>query len=118
MKKAVVNGAILTCTLAQTPDQGKLIVLASRKCAMSGAGLGIVSDIMPITVIPSMGTCTIISGGNPGPCIPAPSGNWSPGAVRCKCEGTALIQESDILQCGIGGTISISNAGQTKMEIV
>lgn len=113
MNNIVVNGAILTCTLAQTQNLGSLVVPSSRKCKVGSQGTGVVSD----TEINTMGTCTVIASGNPGPCIPEPTGNWSPGSSKTKCEGTAILKDSDTILCSIGGTISVNMAGQSKVKV-
>lgn len=110
---AVVDGAVLTCSLADAQNLGSLVVPSVRKCRKGTQGIGIISD----TNVTSMGVCTIISGGNSGPCVPAPMGNWSPGASKVKCEGVAVLKEADTLSCSVGGTISIHSAGQTKVQV-
>ena len=115
--KSVVNGATLTCTQAQTPNQGSLTILPTRKCKAESQGCGIVTDTTPLTTVGTMGTCNIISGGNPGPCVPVIPGSWTPGALKNKCEGTAMIKDTDTVVCSVGGTVSVNNAGQTKVDI-
>lgn len=117
MAKAVVNGATLSCTQSSVPDSGSLIVLPARKCKSGGKPVGLITDSIPVTNIVPFGTCNIIAGGNPGPCVPAVAAPWTPGATMVKSESTPLLADSDTAICSIGGSITISDAGQTEVDI-
>jgi hypothetical protein len=101
-----VNGATLQCSLGSTPST--LSVPSSQAKAQS-QNIGVVTD----KIIGTFGTCPNLG---PGPCAPSITGNWSPGCTKNKLSGTACIKKTDTLMCSVGGTITITNAGQTKVK--
>jgi len=64
----------------------------------------------------TLGTCSIISGGNPGPCVPTLTTGWLPVSVKNKCSGKQCLLASSKWVCGIGGTVSVAVPGQTKVS--
>lgn len=102
----VVNGAMVGCSLGSTPST---LTVVNSKVKAGSQFVGVISD----KVVGTFGTCPNLG---PGPCAPAFAGNWSPGCAKNKVSGTSCIKKSDTLSCSIGGTVSISNAGQTKVK--
>ncbi len=109
-EKVVVNGATLLCDKGAT---GTLVVLPTRKCSAGSQKTGVVSDTAWPATVSIAGTCSILS----GPCAAVFPSNWSPGSTKGKCEGTALLKSGDTLACSVGGSVSVTNPGQTKVDV-
>lgn len=105
----VVHGANLSCSIGSVPST-LTITDAARKSKLESKAVGIVSD----SGLPNIGTFGTCPNLGPGPCAPVVPGNWTPGCLKNKLGNTAVIKKSDTLVCTVGGTISITNAQQTK----
>lgn len=99
-----VHGANVNCNQGSTPST---LTVASSDSKLENKNVGVVDD----KIVGTFGTCNLLG---PGPCAPAIPGNWTPGCLKNKLGGVAVIKKSDTLICTVGGSISITNAGQTK----
>ena len=116
MSELVVNGAVLMCTAGSTPSS--LSVTSQSKTKCSGSKVGTIND-NSVSNIGTFGICSILTaqaGGTPTPCSPSIASVWTPGAIKVKCSNNKCLLKSDTLLCTVGGTISITNAGQTKVQ--
>lgn len=103
---AVVHGANLSCNQGSAPST---LTVASSDSKLENKNVGVISD----KVVGTFGTCNLLG---PGPCVPVIPGNWIPGCLKNKLGSVAVIKKPDTLICTVGGSISITNAGQTKGE--
>jgi len=104
-----VNGAALSCTVGSTASS--LTVTSQSKDKAESKLLGTIDDSTTANVA-NFGTCSVLS----GPCVPVITLKWTPGSAKNKCSGKKCILMGDTLICNVGGTISITNAGQTKAK--
>lgn len=116
MAKQVVMGAKLNCPAGSAPSN--LIVLP-RSTMCGGKPAANIMDKNPFANILPFGTCQILTSaalGVPTPCVPAIAAPWSPGSSTVKVDGMPALIDSDTCICTIGGSITITDAGQTDVE--
>jgi hypothetical protein len=107
-------GASMACTMGAAP--ASLIVTSQPIEKIDDLLIATVLDCVPVTNIPPFGTCqtlTAAASGVPTPCVPAPTGPWKPGSLIAKINSLAVLTMPAQTMCGIGGCISITDAGQT-----
>jgi hypothetical protein len=113
----VVEGAALVCTEGSAP--ATLTVTGNTIEKIGGLLVATVDDSVGIFNIPTFGTCTILTNaaeGEPCPCLPAPQGDWAPGATTHTIGGIAVLTASATVKCSTGGTISINDPAQTAVK--
>jgi hypothetical protein len=124
MPLQVVNGAKTMCTMSPVPSQ--LVVLPLRRRTAGGQPAANIQDHAPITNIVPFGPCTsptfpptmaataAASGVlTPAPCIPNTVTPWTPGSPAVTIADQPALRQTDTCQCVWGGTIAITNPGQT-----
>jgi hypothetical protein len=113
----VVEGALMMCDAGTAPMP---LAVTSQELVMVGGLLAAtIADCVPDDNVPPFVTCNILTAaalGVPTPCVPAPVGPWSPGSVAQTVNGLPLLITPAVLQCGIGGTITITEPGQAVEE--
>ncbi len=129
MPELVVMGATLKCDQGMAPC--KLIVLPVNKTLGCNVPAATVMDFA-ILNIPTFGMCKGTNSANPAvaaatsaasgtptpaPCLPVVAGPWSPGASKVKINNLAALTKSCTCKCAWAGTISVSDAGQTKIQV-
>ena len=118
MGKLVVMGAMCSCTQGTAP--GSLMVLPANMvdgCKVPAANI---MDNIPMTNIMPFGTCNILTSaasGVPTPCVPATAAPWSPGASKTMIANQPALTDSSTCMCMWAGTISITNPGQTSIDV-
>jgi len=114
MAKIVVNNAVCTCTAGTATST--LTTSAQSKAKAEGKLVALVTDV---TFAGVFGICAFRPN-PPGPNLPCDFGgglpNWAPGSGKCKCGGIKVLLASDTNTCPRGGTVSITNPNQTKVE--
>lgn len=119
----VVAGAACMCTMGLAP--GQIIPTNQMNIRVGGKPVASIADAAPMTNITPCGMCTSMANPavaaataaamgvlTPQPCIPAPAGTWiCPGTIRVG--GKPILTTDGKLTCSYGGTISITNPGQT-----
>jgi hypothetical protein len=127
MPELVVMGAALKCTFGAAPSSLAVLPLATvQGCDVPAANI---QDFKPMVNIAPFGVCRSMSNPQvaaataaaqgvltPQPCVPATSAPWTPGASKTMVGGQPALTNSCTCQCGWGGTISITSAGQTKIQ--
>ena len=96
----------------------------------AGRPAGNVQDFVPILNIAPFGLCqslanpavasaTAAASGvlTPMPCVPATSGPWAPGSAMVSVAGAPALNNSCTLNCVWGGVISVSDPGQTAVQL-
>ncbi len=122
MPMPVCMGATLCCSFGAAPSS--LVVLPSRLAWHAPAmPLASILDNVPLVNILPFGMCTSPSNpavraawGAPVPCTPATSSPWArplpPGAPVVLVQNIPVLDNAAVLQCALGGRISILNPGQ------
>lgn len=115
MATAVVNGATLQCTCGSAPST--LTVTSQQTVKIENQLAATVMDNTNAN-IPPFGTCSVLTAaasGAPTPCAMVAPAPWTPGSVtNVKIGNLTALLNTDKLACAIPGSISITNAGQTK----
>lgn len=124
MPLQVVNGAKTMCTMSAVPSQ--LVVLPLRRRTAGGQPAANIQDHVPITNIVPFGPCmspsfpptaaaTAAANGvlTPAPCLPNTATPWTPGSVVVTIADQPALRHTDTCQCVWGGTIAITDPGQT-----
>lgn len=124
----VINGAMLQCTMGMAP--GTLTVLPTNKCAGTMLPAANIMDSKPMANIGTFGMCqspanpqvaaaTAAAMGvlTPMPCVPMTAAPWAPGAAVSKVANMPALDNASMCQCNWGGTISVTNPGQTKIVV-
>ena len=118
MAKLVVKGAMCSCTMGASP--GSLTVLPANKvdgCKVPAANI---MDYVPVTNIPTFGTCKTLTAAASGvstPCAPATAAPWSPGASKTMVANQPALTDSSTCACTVGGTVSITDPGQGTIDV-
>jgi hypothetical protein len=128
MPKQVVNGAMCQCTMGMAPSS--LVVLPTNMVSGEKVPKANIMDFIPMTNIMPFGMCqspanpTVASATaaalgvlTPMPCIPATVAPWTPGAAQTTVAKMPALQASDTCMCMWGGSISITNPGQTSIDV-
>ena len=80
-----------------------------------------IADCIPMVNIMPFGPCAFTPAPpspSGGPCIPKPTGMWQPGSEAIATyDGIKALRIVDTLQCAMGGTIMVANAGQVIMTV-
>lgn len=127
MPLQVVNGARTTCTMSTKPSQLVVLATAHRRTA-GGQPAANVRDHLPITNIVPFGPCmspafpptaaaTAAASGvlTPGQCVPNTVAPWTPGSATIAIANQPALRQTDTCQCVWGGTIAITDPGQTNV---
>lgn len=124
----VVNGATLICTMGAAPSN--LVVLPANKVMCGGVPAANIMDCVPMVNIMPFGLC--MSPANPTvaaataaalgvltpmPCIPAPTGPWSPGSPTLMVGPAPALNNSSQCPCQWAGVIQITVPGQVQTQI-
>lgn len=122
----VVSGASIGCTMGL--GSGKLNATSQMTIQFSGATVATRDDTGPQNVgscgmCTSMGNPTVASATaaalgvlTPQPCTPMAGGPWQV-AGTTKVAGAFPLTNASTLVCSYGGSIFISNPGQTKVQL-
>jgi hypothetical protein len=127
MSQQVVSGAVTQCSFGSAPSS--LTVLPVSR-VMSMTPCANITDNAALVNIMPFGTCTSILNPivaaatasalgvlTPMPCIPVTPAPWSPGCSTVKIGSVAALNSSSTCSCIWGGQISITYAGQVRMEV-
>lgn len=127
MGMAVCGGAMLQCTFGAMPStlmvlpQNKVVNLMPLANIMDNKPL---VNVLPFGMCSSMANPTVASATaaalgvlTPMPCIPVIPGPWTPGSPTCLIGGQPAVNDSCMLTCAYGGTIRVTNPGQTTIQI-
>ncbi len=122
MPKLVVHGATLSCSQGAAP--ASLTVLPLAQAGADEQPIATVNDFQPQVNIPPFGMCrtqanpqvaaaTAAANGvlTPQPCVPLPTGPWSPGAGISTLHEVKLLTDDATCKCAWSGTIKIDAAG-------
>jgi hypothetical protein len=127
MAMHVCTGAMMQCSMGMAPST----FVATPKMVMTGnMPAGNIMDHVPMMNIPPFGMCQSPSNPvvaaataaalgvlTPMPCIPATPAPWTPGAPTVLVSNMPALNDSSKLMCIWGGSISITNPGQTTEQV-
>jgi hypothetical protein len=126
MAKLVVMGAMCKCSMGTGPCS--LILTPENKVTASMVPAGTIMD-QKIANLPSFIMCTTQSNPavaaatsaamgtpTPAPCVPVIAAPWAPGSSKVMLNNKPALLDSDTCNCSYGGTITISDPGQTKID--
>lgn len=127
MPLQVVNMAKTMCTMSPAPSQ--LVVLPTHRRTAGGQPAANIADHAPITNIVPFGPCmsllypptaaaTAAANGvlTPQPCLPNTVTPWTPGSTVVTIANLPALRQTDTCQCVWGGTITITDPGQTIVD--
>lgn len=128
MPQLVVLGAMCKCSFGLAPSS--LVVTPKNMTTGNMVPAANIGDSIPMTNVMPFGMCTTQSNPavaaatsaalgtpTPAPCIPVTTGPWSPGAAKTKVGSMPALTNADTCNCAYGGVITITNAGQTKINV-
>lgn len=117
----------MSCSMGLAPSVFNAlpkIVMAASKPA------GNIQDFVPIMNIAPFGMCqspsnpvvaaaTAAAAGvlTPMPCVPATTSPWSPGSANVQVVGSPALNQTSTLHCLWGGVISVTDPGQTAVQL-
>ena len=114
------------CSFGTTP--ANLNVTSQKTLIVDGKPAATIQDTAPIINITGCGMCSSLANPQvaaataaalgvltPQPCIPATAGNWISTQTTCLAEGKPCLTHDSKVMCSYGGSITISNPGQTKL---
>ncbi len=124
MPLQVVSMAKTACTMSAKPSQ--LIVLPSNRRSAGGQPAANIQDHVPIANIVPFGPClspsfpptaaaTAAASGvlTPQQCMPNTTAPWTPGSPNVTIANQPALRQTDTCRCAWGGTITITDPGQT-----
>ena len=121
----VITGAMLQCSMGTAPGTftgGCTKVFVTKKPAGTVMDIAMGKNIAPFAMCmsmanPAVAAATAAAFGvlTPMPCTPNVAGPWAPGAVHVNLESKPALLQTDKAICAFGGTIMVSNPGQTKV---
>jgi hypothetical protein len=129
MPLQVVNAAKTVCTMSAKPSQ--LVVLPTNRRTAGGQPAGNIGDHVPIINIVPFGPCVspafpptaaataaALGALTPQPCMPNTTTPWAPGSATVTIANRPALVQTDTCRCVWGGTISITDPGQTLVTDV
>jgi hypothetical protein len=124
----VCMGAMLQCSFGVAPSS--LVVLPVNRVQTNQVPDANIMDHIPMVNIMPFGMCTSISNPavasatsaalgvlTPMPCVPVTSSPWTPGAPTVLLGNFPALNNSSMLNCIWGGVITITNPGETTVQI-
>jgi hypothetical protein len=122
MAKQVCSLAMLKCSMGVAP--GTFMVTPEKMVNTSSQPAANIMDHIPMKNIMPFGMCTSPSNpavaaamGSPVPCVPVTPSPWMPGAPTVILKGSPALNDTSKLICMMGGTIEVTNPGQTTHDI-
>lgn len=116
--QVIDNKNMIVCTGCPKPQPPKVTMNQTVYCHDELSAT--IADCIPMVNIKPFGPCLFTPlppSSSGGPCIPKPVGMWSPGASMTTHQQIPALRVTDTLQCGSGGTITITFAGQVTTVV-
>ncbi|MDO5968970.1 DUF4280 domain-containing protein [Flavivirga aquimarina] len=128
MGKQVCSGAMLSCTMGDTPST--LTILPTNKVNTSNMPAATIMDYVPLENILTFGMCSsptnpVVATATtaalgvltPMPCVPATTTPWSPGISDVSINNITTLDDSSTCDCMWAGEISIESPGQEQTNV-
>jgi hypothetical protein len=126
MPPLVSNGASLLCSFGAAPST--LTVLPANLVTVAGMPAATIMDFTPSNILP-FGMCLSLTNPQvaaatsaalgvltPQPCIPVPTGPWTPGSPKVTIKGFKALDNTSTCMCAWLGNISIISPGQALVQ--
>ena len=124
----VCMGAMLQCIFGVAPST--LIVLPVNRTLTANMPDANIMDHVPMVNIMPFGMCSSLANPTvaaatasalgvltPMPCVPVTPAPWTPGSPTVLLGNFPALNNSSMLNCIWGGVITITNAGETTVQI-
>jgi uncharacterized Zn-binding protein involved in type VI secretion len=108
---------------------GPAAFAATQPMVKATTPAGLISDVTPAN-IPGFAMCMspanpqVIAATSaalgvftPQPCIPVPTGPWTPGSPTVKIGGVPALDNASTCSCAWGGMITVSSPGQMTVTV-
>lgn len=128
MPQHVCNGALLRCSFGVAPST--LAVLPANRVMTSGQPAATIFDSVPMVNIAPFGMCMSLANPQvaaatsaafgvltPMPCLPVPTGPWTPGAATVTLGHKPSLDTTCTLMCAWAGVITVALPGQFTHNI-
>lgn len=128
MPQQVCMGAMMTCSFGAAPSS--LIVLPKNKVMTSNMPAANIMDNIPMVNIPPFAMCSSLANPTvaaattaalgvltPMPCVPVTVTPWAPGSATVMIANMPALNNTCTLNCMWGGVITISQPGQTTVQV-
>ncbi len=128
MPQQVVMGAQLQCTMGAAPSS--LVVLPTNMVNGNMVPAANIMDYKPMVNILPFGMCNSLANPTvaaatsaalgvltPMPCIPATAAPWTPGSSNVMLGNMPTLNSTSKCMCNWAGSISITNPGQTTINV-
>ena len=121
MAQLVTTGAIMKCTFGVAPSN--LIIPPTNRVNALDKPVATIMDMIPMTNIPPFGMCSspsnpaVSASGSPQPCVPVITTQWMPGSPRIMMRKLTALSSDSKCMCTWGGTITIAQPGQIRVNI-
>jgi hypothetical protein len=128
MPLQVVNGAQLACTFGMAPST--FVVLPTNMVTVQEQPAATIMDFVPLENIMPFGMCMSLANPEvasatsaalgvltPMPCVPATTSPWTPGAAEVTIMEIPALDNISTCMCMWAGVISVTDPGQTEVEI-
>lgn len=127
MPQLVTMGAMMTCTMGVAPST--LMVTPENMTNAGNKPAATIMDNIPMKNIMPFGMCNsktnpaviaatsaALGTPTPAPCIPVTAAPWAPPASKLMIKNKPALLNNAKLVCTMGGSISISMAGQMTVQ--
>ena len=109
MSEYATKGAMMRCMFGTTPAQ--LQVTSNTSIYAQDNFVATTADKIPMTNIPSFGTCN--ASWPSRPCVPSPLA-WTGFQTTIQIPGGNPLLKTSMINCALGGCIQFQNSGQMK----
>ncbi len=127
MPLLVVNNAVLKCSCGTAPSALAVVPVTTKGENQPAATI---MDFAPNVNIKPFGMCTTTSNPQvaaatsaasgvltPQPCIPVTPAPWTPGCSKTMIDSKPALHDGCTCSCAWTGSISVSNPGQSKIQV-
>jgi hypothetical protein len=128
MAQWICNGAQLQCSWGTMPSF--LVVTREKRVNVASQPAANIQDFTPLKNIQPFGMCRTQSNPQvaaataaafgvltPQPCIPVTNAPWVPGSATVLVSDQPALNNTSKLKCLWGGVISVTNPGQSSVNI-
>ena len=128
MPQQVCTGAQLSCSFGLSPSV--FSVTPGKMVSVGNIPSGTIMDYAPSVNIMPFGMCNTLSNPQvaaatsaamgvltPMPCMPVTTVPWTPGSSTVMIGNLPALTSTSQLMCAWGGVITISNPGQTTVNV-
>jgi len=128
MGSPVVAAAVTQCSFGAAPSV--LNVLPMNRVMVEGRPAANIMDNKPFVNVVPFGLCTSLANPatagltaaalgvlTPGPCIPAITAPWMPGASKTMIANFPALTDNSQCMCSFGGVVQVKVAGSVQTQV-